>query len=620
MKLDDVVLRFDLDFLNNRDLEETHTYVKDVLFMNVLGNLNAKEDEVEVSYNGEVIPIKMNALLLALCIIPASYHLDTSFDIFTEISNAIDKIKFIDDYYSKCIKHCESEEQRLETLKNISLCVAMVARTAWAVNKKKGSTVNIRDIIYLCKEKPEVRDIINFKIDNNLQFSEIMRSIESNNDLLMKYLEESDTCFRSLIKTISANQFQEVFTSVGLKPDARGQIIPKPVNTSLYRGLEDPLDYYIMALGARKALIINSCYVANAGYLGRKLVLLMINVHLEHGIDDCGTTELIEYQIRNKQDLDNLANKWISLENDINSDFIPLTEEVSEDTEFWIGQTVYGRSPITCKLTHDKKCKKCYGYHEQYTNFHVGCQTGIILSEKFYQKLLSSKHLNYVNVDEITLPENIKDKVIIDKNTLVASSDFTLRMSELDNVDLEDNVELNTISIKDEGLEDFIDIEFEDITLFPSEDVLTNMNRHYEVDVKEGDVLFSFSVENNEANRSLNKLIKILESKSELSQFRSIEELLDTIVSLLNDAKIGCTYNEIELILDKMIRSVDNLTIRPTSIRNPSSFTLLGIPTAIVNSNSITESLSFERFKDVFDNKILFKESPSIMDVMFGLE
>src|SRR5690606_31095435 len=80
----------------------------------------------------------------------------------------------------------------------------------------------------------------------------------------------------------------------GLVANPKGEIIPRPIKSSLREGLT-VLEYFISTHGSRKGLADTALRTADSGYLTRRLVDVSQDVIIRE--EDCGTDRSLDFQI-----------------------------------------------------------------------------------------------------------------------------------------------------------------------------------------------------------------------------------------------------------------------------------------------------------------------------------
>ncbi len=89
-------------------------------------------------------------------------------------------------------------------------------------------------------------------------------------------------------------QLRQIAGMRGLVANPKGEIIPRPIKSSLREGLT-VLEYFISTHGSRKGLADTALRTADSGYLTRRLVDVSQDVIIRE--DDCGTDRGLEFQV-----------------------------------------------------------------------------------------------------------------------------------------------------------------------------------------------------------------------------------------------------------------------------------------------------------------------------------
>ena len=217
--------------------------------------------------------------------------------------------------------------------------------------------------------------------------------------------------------------------------------------------------------------------VRTAGYLSRKLALLLFTTSLDRKVEDCGSSDLLEINIETKDIAKQFANRYYKTSlKDKKFKFFR-----SSEAESVVGKTLHFASPITCALSHSNKvCKRCYGRNTKKMIFHIGLAAAIILSNPMIQQLLSSKHLLQVITGLVKLPDGLSD-FEVDRNELVATKDGKILIQELMQDDLSEDVFVTSMSHFNPNEEDEDDaysvIDLDGLELTITEEALSKLNR-----------------------------------------------------------------------------------------------------------------------------------------------
>jgi hypothetical protein len=181
-------------------------------------------------------------------------------------SEVIDK-NSIDSHMNKLIQVFKDYDHDLMN-NELELIIEELYNNSSYFTVMSGITISLYSIIEELRKNPELRELINLKIPDNMQFNEVDTFIEGKIQKLIKILSNPDNIFSNYLisKTgINIKQLAEVCLIIGFKPDLKGNIIEEPIETNYLRGLNSIQQYYIDCLGCRKSLITNFKKVKESG-------------------------------------------------------------------------------------------------------------------------------------------------------------------------------------------------------------------------------------------------------------------------------------------------------------------------------------------------------------------
>lgn len=481
-------------------------------------------------------------------------------------------------------------------------------------NVQKGLTINLYDLVQLSNKNETITSFFNYKIISK-EFNVIDEEIKENGLKFINLLKNNNTCLSPYLNTktgINLKQLLQVFFTIGLKPTIKEKIFNHIINTSFVNGLRNKNDFYGVALGCRKALIIINKNVKMSGYLTRKLSLLTIDTNLDNSVNFCKTKNTLTYFVKDVKRLDNIVGRYY-----FNKDKITI---ITKNSKNIIGKTINMFSPITCAGEHGI-CSTCYGSMAKINkDIHVGLIAVLYLTEKMTQMLLSAKHLLQTNIQKPVFPDwfikyfyidgecikiidNEKYQLIINKNNIELNEE-TNRFS-ITHFNIMDNkvvysfnpaeIEMNNkhgfkfflnqplVKLVEEGeTEDEKDI-----------DVITTNLSEYAMDTS----LFEICYENNALSAPLKNILNIIENNRELKKY-NIHTLNEKFISSIEqNFSVGNVH--IEILLRELVRDCDNVYNRPnfSNVITDEQYRILRVSDAIHRS-SIVKSLSFERIKN----------------------
>jgi DNA-directed RNA polymerase subunit beta' len=183
----------------------------------------------------------------------------------------------------------------------------------------------------------------------------------------------------------SWDQVKQLILARGFISNFDGEILPLPIKNSLIDGLTQE-EFFYSTYGCRKGLLDVALNTGTSGYLSRKLIFTCANLQIDEQVDDCGTTDTLEVDVKNDRKARMLVNRWCL--SDDGQTYFRITNENYTDI---IGKMIQIRSPILCK--NPKICKKCYG--DLYKNLNsrfIGIIAAQTLGERGTQLVLRTFH------------------------------------------------------------------------------------------------------------------------------------------------------------------------------------------------------------------------------------
>jgi hypothetical protein len=480
-------------------------------------------------------------------------------------------------------------------------------------NVVRGNSISLYEIFNLADQVPEFDDLLNFTIPDGLQFNEIENLVDQKVTDFTRLLSESDTVISHFVNcgaAINIKQMGQTFVNVGLKPDLDGRIIPDPINTNFLRGMRGVKDFYTNMVGARKALITNHKQVRKAGYLARKLILLVVDTMLDGGVDDCGGENYIPADVRSEDVLSRISGRYTQ-------DGVHITE----DRKDLIGTTVKLRGPTTC--SHTKVCRKCYGdLAKVNAELHAGILGVLILTAQLTQRLLSSKHLLQTRSDLIEFNDAFNEFFLVDRAVITAASNVDKVKIDPEMITECEESGNYYITKFESGIKgNWTKIE-SPVNLYLAEplakafresgtsEIVADPN-----DMREG--LFFMQIDNNELSASLQAILDLIEKTDHLGN-DNIIDIYNTFTELLEESGLTIQSIHIEMILRALTRDINDKNARPDFATLPfPEHQVLTVKNAILNSPT-SVSMVFEEVKKQFADPITYtKESTSVLDPLF---
>lgn len=532
---------------------------------------------------------------------------------------------------------------------SIKKVLRILADLSGECNVLSGTTINIHDLVDLYHNNKEFRDLINQNI-NDGEFSDIEKEVNEQFDKLMDILRNEDTCFKPYFRSktgINEKQFKEIISTIALKADLDGTIIPYIIQSNFLKGLNNVTEFYIISILAHKALITSHQRTKDSGYLTRKISMLLIDTMLSEDIDDCETDEYLEVEL-----LDEVMANRFNLRYFLNDD----NELERFDTNYHkdlIGKKVLFRSPIKCKCKDGHVCHTCYGDLKSVNkNIHIGLLAVLELTEQLTQKLLSAKHLQQTFASIIEWSNEFMKNFIVDKDSIYVNPDreksgcfLVFNDDWISEPDEENNFNVSEFIIKSKNGSEITVPSPDSLKLFLSDtsiDLLLNnpvRDKDNRIIVSFKNLLsvdspvFQFNLENNELTSSLQSIIDLIETadhpdpyekdeKGKPIKIDDVDVLANKFLQLLSDGDIYLASVHMELIIRELVRSKKDHSSRPERFDNKDDedegYDILKISDGIFESKSPSVSLSFEHIKKQIQSPSLYyKNGESILDVLY---
>lgn len=485
-----------------------------------------------------------------------------------------------------------------------------------------GTSLSLQPFLDAYDQSDRMKEIMTTHYPDGMQPAEI----EAKNDSLMK---EAISIFKSLAgnevgeiltvgKGIKDKQFREFIGNIGPKPTIEGKTIPKPVNSNnLITGLRSPSEHYIDALGARKSFVMNNSKMGPAGYFGKTVLILARTVGLSRSVSDCNTVHGVHIEIRDEKWLEKLHDRWYRM--DENDTYHLLN---AKKDKHLIGKTILLRSPVTCEL-QNSVCAKCFG-RNAILNYDIadglgafGCEE---ISKVVNQNILSVKHLlttisNIIKFNEAFYKyfEILGGDIFVkEDNDFVhddGSEDYVIYIDpkNLSHVDeMDGDFMFNTLFKGAFLVINRATGEADEVTcttvdeLYPTEKCiqLIKQNNGY-IDFADigDDALFSVDIQNNELTRPLYNIMHLIKNSSNTVN-ETIDSMTQKFISYIIEANMDATAVQCEMIINRLVRSVENPYDRPDFTKEDlEDYKMLSVSQAIRNNHSPLLGLSFEKVK-----------------------
>lgn len=507
------------------------------------------------------------------------------------------------------------------------------------------NTLNLEDFIDLMNKYPEFNETVHFNPER-IPIEDIKEAGMEAANKQIKYIKNSDNCLRDSFRTgeaVSPKQYKEVGVNIGTKPDGQGSVYAHPIMHSFMNGgLQTAEELAIESSVGRVAQILQKTNVGESGALARNLELNNQDTILHPDPTYvCDTQHFQEVVLENETML-NMYNMRYYRTNPNGVD--KLLSAKSADRSQLIGRKLYFRSPMTCASAARGHgiCYKCYGdlaYVNQDIN--IGQIAAEGLSSIYTQILLSAKHLleslvikmewseGFHDIFQITFNTiALKENTIYKGYTLIIDDDIKLE-EELDDVDY--NYYINSFLVrKPDGTivkiftsnadNLYFDKDFYDYIMSVQPESNTDDPYYVEIDMTkliEFPVLFVVEIKNSELSATMNKIEKLIDNKSVISQYDRntiLKEFIKT--NIQGNIKLNAVH--FEVLLMNQIRDGEDELLKPDwSLAYP-TYQILTLSKSLSNNQSITVRLESSKVAKALSNpQNRYICRPSMSDIYF---
>lgn len=612
--------------------------LKEKIFDIIKKNYDKRNIHVSFIINNQSYKLKLNSFLVNLILwnpfnyfkkeVTKEFIFDTKKLNNDEIANYMDKI----------IEYFKYEENYKVVSYVLSKIFQELGYISLEFNLLIANTINLKDKIDLAKRNPKYNELVHTTFDENtLTTNEIETQMKEKTKELYDILSTEDNNFRPYINAkegINKDQLTQFEISIGPKPDLKGNVYPKIINTNFLRGLRSASDYQIDASGGRKAAIINNTNVKKSGYATRKLSILCIDTLLDYDNEDCGSKNYVKIYIDSDRTLKRFNMRYYNKDG---KDYL-----IDENDTSLIGQTLNLRSPITCCSKHI--CRKCYGELAKINkDIHVGILGVFILTSQLTQMLLSAKHLLKTNSEKISIPEELEQYLVIEANSIVINpkwENYDKAVIEIDEDDINEieeassedlssefdfNQSVNKFKIKYENEEKEFTVEKDLILSSVLKDEIDRGNKKdgiYHINLKDfgyDNPLFYIEVENSELSKHLNDILHLIDKDEYIDKIVTYDNMLQKFIELVNNGNINIMSVHIENIIRELVRDAVDYHVKPDFTKPNPNYKIYRLSASIINSSSIIKSFSFEKLKNQLYQPDTYEKNDSCMfDLLFS--
>lgn len=505
------------------------------------------------------------------------------------------------------------------------------------------NTLNFKDTIDLMNKYPEFNETIHFDT-TGIPLEDVKdRGMDAANKQI-KYIKNSDHCLRDAFRTgegISPKQYKEVAVNIGSKPDGQGSVFPHPINHSFMNGgLQTPEELCIESSVGRVAQILQKTNVGESGAFARNLELNNQDTFLNPDPNYvCDTQNFEEVLIENETKL-NMYDLRYYRDNPRGVDKLCEAKKCKD----LIGRKLYFRSPMTCASAARGHgiCYKCYG-DLAYTNreINIGQIAAEALSAIYTQILLSAKHLLESLVVKLQWSEKFYEIFDITFNTIGLKPNMIYRgmkliidqeiMEEEEIDDVTYNYYINSFIVSDSNGNEFkIHTSESDNIYFVPEfyeyveklNSKTEENERIELDMvdildKDFPALFIMAVKNNELSRTMDKIKKIIDNKSEIEKYDKnsiLRAFIDTNIN--GNIKLNAVHFEV-LLMNQIRAADDELELPDWTVPNQ-KYQILTLTKSLSDNRSITVRLESNKIPKALQNpQNRYINKPAMSDLFF---
>ena len=511
------------------------------------------------------------------------------------------------------------------------------------------NTLNLEDTIELMQKYPEFNDTVHFSVDG-IPIEDVKEKGMEATNTQIRYIKNSDHCLRDSFRTgeaISPKQYKEVGVNIGSKPDGQGSVFAHPIAHSFMNGgLQTPEELTIESSVGRVAQILQKTNVGESGAFARSLELNNQDTYLHTDPTYvCDTVNFEEVIIENETML-NMYNLRYYRENPLGVDKLLISKSANK-SEF-IGKKLYFRSPMTCASAARGQgiCYKCYG-DLAYVNEDINC--GQIaaegLSSIYTQILLSAKHLLESLVIKMEWPAQFDEYFQITFNTIALIDNKNYHGYKLiidDNINIEDELDdqeynyyITSFIVRKPNGEDikiktsntdnlYLEKDFYEylISMCPDNTKAAEEVYYAELDMSkltDFPALFIVEIKNNELSATMNKIEKLIDNKSVISQYDRNSILREFITTnIQGNIKLNAVH--FEVLLMNQIRAADDELEKPDWTKPDEAYQILTLSRSLSNNQSISVRLQSNKVSKTLNNPQNRKICKPAMSDVFYME
>ena len=504
------------------------------------------------------------------------------------------------------------------------------------------NTIDFKDTVDFMNEFPEFNDIIHLDI-SGVPMEDIKEVGMNYTNQMIKYITRPDRDHNLKYPFIShegvnAKQFKEVAVNIGTKPNGKGGVFPKPINSSFINGgLQSVEDVLIDSSIGRIAQILTKQNVGQSGAFARRLGLNKQNSKLHHDPNySCDSVNFEVVTIKNKDILDIYDMRYYRF----TENGMEYLLNAQKDKHL-IGQTLLFRSPMTCASAArgNGVCYRCYGdLAYANSNINIGQIAAEQLSSIYTQTLLSAKHLlesaiikmnwnpefyDFFNVefDQLTLKDDLdysKLSILINENDIIENDSDEDDASGMDEFNYIYSFTLRY------GNNDIIIKTSDEDPIYITNDLVNEMNAINKVDEENWEIPadklknicpFMIDVQNDELSRVMKQVKNLIDNKSSIKE-HDRNSILEAFIDANLAGRIHINAVHFEMLLMNQLRDADDLLGKPDWTKHNAKCQIITLEQALIDNPSITVRLQSTKLKRTLihpSNRKL--NSPSNMDL-----
>lgn len=485
------------------------------------------------------------------------------------------------------------------------------------------NTISIWRIINFKNKNAEMKSLLSTCLDKSKTVKELENEMKMYEKRITNCITSDKTnCLYPYVQSgrIKTSQLTQVLVAVGTRPDTDKTILPWPVSRGYIHGLANIAEYFMETITARDALMTKNDNLPRSGYLSREINRLAASkVFINYGVEDCGNTRYIAYNIKNPDYLEMAAGKYY-----LDEKSGKLKVLTKKDTDL-VGKTIQLRTFITCNC-QSGVCMKCVGKKaRRLYGTRLGCLPSIKSINPLSQKALSAKHMlgtkSIAITNEALLKYFYSDGMdIYIKSEYAVSRNLYIVLQESDVEDLinssidtdDDSVDttftLSQVSIRDHDID--YPLENDGMRLALSDEILKHKDCFVDDENNEELILipinkidaeqpiFNSIIDTEEISKYLSSLIGTINRVS-IKRFTSIDELMDEMNRIIYEAGFINSIIHFESIVYAMVRDINDNTLRPNWKDPNCQYKICTVSNAIELSDMFT-TLAYQNLRRIF--------------------